>query len=62
MTLKEQRHPLILLFTDISGSTRLSALMEPEDYAEMLGQLRQLLTTVVSRHGGEVLRDRKSVV
>lgn len=56
MTLKEQRHPLILLFTDISGSTRLSALMEPEDYAEMLGQLRQLLTTVVSRHGGEVLR------
>ncbi len=51
-----QRHNLVLLFTDLSDSTRIAARLEPEQYAELLQQLRGLLTTIVSRHGGEIAR------
>jgi class 3 adenylate cyclase/tetratricopeptide (TPR) repeat protein len=51
-----QRHQLVLLFTDLTDSTRIAAQLEPEHYAELLSQLRQHTTTIIARHGGEVVR------
>ncbi len=55
-TAVNQRHHLVLLFTDLSDSTRIAATMEPEVYAELLNQLRLLLSDIVQRHGGEIVR------
>jgi len=51
-----QRRHLTLLFCDLSDSTRLGELMEAEDYAELLAQLRGLFEQVVDRHHGEIAR------
>ena len=47
---------LTVLFCDLCDSTALSSSLEAEDYAEMLGDLRQLYETVVARHGGSIVR------
>lgn len=51
-----QRQHLVLLFTDLTDSTRIAAAMEPELYADLLQQLRQLMASIVPRHGGEIVR------
>lgn len=51
-----KRHHLVLLFTDLCSSTRIAAQMEPEEYAELLANLRALVSTTIARHGGEVVR------
>jgi class 3 adenylate cyclase/tetratricopeptide (TPR) repeat protein len=51
-----QRHQLVLLFTDLTDSTRIAAQLEPEHYAELLSHLRVHITTIIARHGGEVVR------
>ena len=51
-----RRQYLTVLFSDLSGSTRLGEQMEAEDFAEMLGSLRVLCRTVVARHGGQIAR------
>ncbi|MCB1503418.1 MAG: AAA family ATPase [Hyphomicrobiaceae bacterium] len=51
-----QRRFLVVLFADLSRSTRLAARMEAEDYAELLTTLRATYDDVISRHGGNVLR------
>ncbi|HYP85851.1 ATP-binding protein [Variovorax sp.] len=51
-----QRRNLTLLFCDLSDSTRLGELMEAEDYADLLAQLRALFQQVVARHRGEIAR------
>lgn len=51
-----QRHNLVILFCDVSNSTRIAALMEPERYSDLLQHLREMLTTVMARHGGEIAR------
>lgn len=56
MSLVNQRHHLVLLFTDLTDSTRITADMEPEHYAELLTRLRELTSRIVTRHGGEVVR------
>ena len=53
---KAERRHLTIVFSDISGSTRLSAEMEPEIYAELLHELRTLFERIVARHGGEIVR------
>jgi class 3 adenylate cyclase/tetratricopeptide (TPR) repeat protein len=45
-----------MLFCDVSDSTRIAGGMEAEDYAELLGELRQVCEQVVARHGGEIVR------
>lgn len=50
------RHYLTIVFSDLSGSTRIASAMEPESYAELLGHLRELFETIVPRHGGEIIR------
>lgn len=56
MTELNQRHHLVLLFTDLTDSTRIAASLEPEQYAELLQQLRALTATIIARHGGEIAR------
>ena len=51
-----QRRHLVMLFTDLSDSTRIAATMEPELYADLLQQLRDLIGVIVPRHGGEIVR------
>jgi class 3 adenylate cyclase/tetratricopeptide (TPR) repeat protein len=51
-----RRRYLTIVFSDLSDSTRLGASMEAEHYAAMLGDLRRAFSTVLSRHGGTVVR------
>lgn len=52
----DQRRHLTIFFSDLSDSTRIAASMEPEDYAELLQQLRDLCEQIIPRHGGEIVR------
>jgi class 3 adenylate cyclase/tetratricopeptide (TPR) repeat protein len=47
---------LTVLFSDLCDSTALSASMEAEDYADILGRLRQIYETVITGHGGTIVR------
>ncbi|MGH6652967.1 MAG: ATP-binding protein [Sphingopyxis sp.] len=51
-----RRRHLTILFADLSGSTRLSAAMEPEIFSDLLARLRALCADVAARHGGEIVR------
>jgi len=51
-----QRRYLTLLFSDLSDSTHLGALMEAEHYAEMLAAFRDLCRSIIPRHGGRIAR------
>ena len=55
-SLPGRRCYLTVLFCDLCGSTALSASLEAEDYAEILGGLRQLYEIAVTRHGGTIVR------
>lgn len=56
MSQVNKRHQLVLLFSDLADSTGIAAQFEPEQYGELLAQLRRQVTTIVERHGGEVVR------
>lgn len=56
MAAGSRRHHLAILFCDLSDSTRIAASMEPEVYADLLQHLRNMLTEIVARHGGEIAR------
>ena len=51
-----QRRYLTVWFADLSDSTRLGAVLEAEDYAQLLGEVRSLTRAVVARHGGLIAR------
>lgn len=51
-----QRCRISVLFCDLSGSTALSGAIEAEDYAELLGALRELYARAVAAHGGTIVR------
>lgn len=50
----ESRRHVAVLFTDLSDSTYLSAAMEAETYAAMLGEVRQAFHAAVESRGGVV--------
>lgn len=51
-----QRRHIIILFSDLSHSTAIAAQMEPEDYDDLLQQLRDIIEIIVPRHGGDIIR------
>ena len=51
-----RRRPLVLLFTDIANSTALAALMEPEDYADLLTAIRSALQDLMEQYSGQIIR------
>jgi class 3 adenylate cyclase len=53
---KSQRRNLAILFSDLCDSTRISGSLEPEQFADLLEQLRRLYDVIVARHGGLIVR------
>lgn len=51
-----QRRLIVILFADLTGSTAIAAGMEPEQYAELLEQLRAIVRHIVPAHGGDIVR------
>jgi class 3 adenylate cyclase/tetratricopeptide (TPR) repeat protein len=51
-----RRRQLTILFSDLSDSTRLAAMIEAEHYAEVLRGLRRIYEDVVPRFGGTIVR------
>lgn len=51
-----RRRYLTIVFSDLCDSTHLGASMEAEWYAQLLAELRQAYTEVLTRHGGTVTR------
>jgi hypothetical protein len=49
-----ERRQLTVLFSDIVGSTELSAHLDPEDFREVLRAYHQAVEGVISRYGGTV--------
>jgi len=56
MNVASKRHNVVLLFTDLSASTLLASKLEPEQYGEILEQLRGGLQAAIEKHGGEIIR------
>lgn len=50
------RRFLTLLFSDLSNSTRLGAVLEAEHYADLLGHLHKAYRSIIARHAGTVVR------
>ena len=50
------RRYVVVLFTDVSGSSRHAEQMEAEDYAALLQQFRAMAHAVIPKHGGEIVR------
>ena len=51
-----QRRLIVILFADLSESTAIAAGMEPEQYAELLEQLRAIVRHIIPAHGGDIVR------
>ncbi|MEM7701955.1 MAG: AAA family ATPase [Pseudomonadota bacterium] len=56
MNAPSKRHNVVLLFTDLSASTLLASKLEPEQYGEILEQLRGGLQAAIEKQGGEIIR------
>ncbi len=54
--LDQVRRLVTILFTDLSNSTGIAAGLEPEQYADLLEQLRSVVERVIPAHGGSVIR------
>lgn len=55
-SLEGYRRHLTIVYSDLSGSTRLSTLLEPEDFHELRRRLQEEFARIVRHHGGEVVR------
>ncbi len=53
----EVRRPLTVVFVDVVGSTELSIVMEPEEYADVINRYRRISGELIERHGGFIPRD-----
>ena len=51
-----ERRMVTILFCDLSDSTGLSAELEPEQFAELLEQIRRIADQIIPAHSGEVIR------
>jgi len=51
---EQPRRNLAILFADLSGSTRIGASMDPEEYRELLAAVRAIYREVIATHGGVI--------
>ena len=51
-----RRRYLTMLFSDLSDSTEFAARMEAEQYAQLLGELRQAYQDVIPKYGGTIVQ------
>lgn len=52
----QERRLATLLFSDLSESTALAAGLEPEQFVEVIEQIRAIAARVIPAHGGDILR------
>ena len=52
------RFQLTLLFTDLTDSTKLGRMMEPEHYAEILTSIRAIWHAAAAKHHGQIVRSQ----
>ena len=52
----EHRSHVTIVFCDVSNSSGLARELEPEDYSDLLSNLRDEAEEIVSRFGGEIVR------
>ncbi len=52
----EHRSHVTIVFCDVSNSSGLARELEPEDYSDLLSNLRDEAEAIVSRFGGEIVR------
>ena len=52
------RFQLTLLFTDLTDSTKLGRMMEPEHYAEILTSIRSIWHAAAAKHHGQIVRSQ----
>ncbi|OXE37068.1 MAG: hypothetical protein CGW95_03825 [Phenylobacterium zucineum] len=55
-SVRQERRRITLLFSDLTDSTGISAGLEPEQFADLLEQIRTIAHRVIPRHGGEIVR------
>lgn len=53
---RQERRLVTLLFSDLSDSTSIGAGLEPEQFADLLEQIRVIAHRVIPAHGGEIVR------
>ena len=53
---RQERRFITILFSDLSDSTAISAGLEPEQFADLLEQIRVIADRVIPAHGGEIVR------
>ena len=51
-----QRRMVTILFCDLSDSTGIAAALEPEQFAELLDQIRVIAHRIIPAHGGDMIR------
>lgn len=51
-----QRRMVAILFCDLSDSTGIAAALEPEQFAELLEQIRVIAHRIIPAHGGDMIR------
>lgn len=51
-----QRSLITVVFSDLCGSTRISSIMEPEDFSAAVDMTRREFHRIVEKHGGTVIR------
>lgn len=52
----DERRLVTILFSDLADSTGLTSRLEPEQFAELLEEIRIILIRAISAHGGELIR------
>ena len=52
----QERRQVTLLFSDLSDSTAIASMMEPEHYGELLEALRTLIEQTMAIYGGDIVR------
>ncbi|MEL6862276.1 MAG: adenylate/guanylate cyclase domain-containing protein [Pseudomonadota bacterium] len=52
----EHRSHVTIVFCDVSNSSGLARELEPEDYSDLLSDLRRHAKSIVSKFGGEIIR------
>jgi class 3 adenylate cyclase len=51
-----ERRQLSVMFIDLVGSTELSARLDPEDFAEVIGSYHRICASAVTKFGGSVAK------
>jgi class 3 adenylate cyclase len=55
-TVRQERRLVTLLFSDLTNSTGIASGLEPEQFADLLEQIRVIAHRIIPAHGGDIVR------